>query len=77
MEGSTGRQRLSKTVLSNTLIPKPPLNEQTKIANIFRILDKKISVTLSKKQTLTDLFKTLLHELMTGQRRVLNYDFND
>jgi type I restriction enzyme S subunit len=28
-----------------------------------------------KKQTLTALFKTLLHELMTGQRRVHELDF--
>ncbi len=28
-----------------------------------------------KKQTLTALFKTLLHELMTGQRRVHELEF--
>ncbi len=29
----------------------------------------------NKKQTLTALFKTLLHELMTGQRRVHELEF--
>jgi len=75
MEGSTGRQRLSKTVLANTLIPKPSIDEQVEIAEIFKTLDKKVSVAISKKQTLSDLFKTLLHELMTGQRRVNEIDF--
>ena len=61
-------------VLSNTLIPKPPSNERKEIANIFKTLDKKIEVVSKKKQTLTDLFKTLLHELMTGQRTVNEID---
>ncbi len=35
MEGSTGRQRLSKTVLGDRFIPLPPLPEQKKIAHIL------------------------------------------
>jgi type I restriction enzyme, S subunit len=75
MEGSTGRQRLSKTILEKTLIPKPPIEEQKQIANIFIAFDNKISVCNKKKQILTNLFKTLLHELMTGQRRVHELEF--
>jgi type I restriction enzyme, S subunit len=75
MEGSTGRQRLSKTVLEETLIPKPSIEEQLEIATAFIALDRKISFCESKKRTLIDLFKTLLHELMTGQRRVHEIDF--
>lgn len=75
MEGSTGRQRLSKTVLEETLIPKPSLSEQIEIAKMYISFDKKISFCNSKKQTLTALFKTLLHELMTGQRRVHEMEF--
>lgn len=75
MEGSTGRQRLSKTVLEETLIPKPSLAEQIEIAKLYISFDKKISVCNSKKQTLITLFKTLLHELMTGQRRVHELEF--
>ena len=76
MEGSTGRQRLSKTILAETLIPKPSLNEQKEIADLFISFDKKNSFCNKKKQTLTDLFKTLLHELMTGQRRVHELGFD-
>lgn len=75
MEGSTGRQRLSKNILTDTLIPKPSLNEQKEIAKILLSFDKKIESHQKKKQTLTDLFKTLLHELMTGKRRVHEIDF--
>ena len=75
MEGSTGRQRLSKTILEETLIPKSSLNEQKEIVDLFISFDKKNSFCNKKKQTLTALFKTLLHELMTGQRRVHELEF--
>lgn len=75
MEGSTGRQRLSKTILEKTLIPKPPIEEQKKIADIFIAFDNKITICNKKKQTLIYLFKTLLHELMTGERRVHELEF--
>lgn len=75
MEGSTGRQRLSKSILAETHIPKPSLSEQKEIARIFLSIDEKISFHQKKKQTLSALFKTLLHELMTGQRRVHEIEF--
>lgn len=76
MEGSTGRQRLSKTILEETLIPRPSFKEQVEIANTFIAFDKYVSFCIKKKQTLTNLFKTLLHELMTGQRRVHEVEFD-
>lgn len=75
MEGSTGRQRLSKTILEETLIPKPPIAEQKEIAKIFLSFNEKLSFLQKKKQTLSDLFKTLLYELMTGERRVHEIEF--
>ena len=41
------------------------------------MLDSKKATHHKKKQTLTDLFKTLLHELMTGQRRVHEIEFEN
>jgi type I restriction enzyme S subunit len=75
MEGSTGRQRLSKTILEETRIPKPPIKEQKEIAKILLTFNQKLSFYQKKRQTLSDLFKTMLHELMTGQRRVHEIDF--
>jgi len=70
MEGSTGRQRLSKSVLGETLIPKPNLKEQQEISNILKALDRKIILSKRKINSLDELFKNLLNQLMTGQIRV-------
>jgi type I restriction enzyme S subunit len=75
MEGSTGRQRLSKTIVAETLIPKPFIGEQKEISAVLISLDVQLFFYEKKKQILSDLFKTLLHELMTGQRRVNEIDF--
>lgn len=77
MEGSTGRQRLPKSQIENLKIPLPPLLEQRKIADILSAIDQKIEFHSTKKQKLEDLFRTLLHELMTAKRRVdeVNLDF--
>ncbi len=52
MEGSTGRQRLSKAILENASIPKPTFKEQKEIANIFIAFDNRMSYYQKKKQTL-------------------------
>ncbi len=69
MEGSTGRQRLSKAVLGNRLIPLPPLPEQKKIAKILSTIQQKVDNAEIKKAKHQDIFRTLLHELMTAKIR--------
>lgn len=51
------------------------LDEQTFIAESLNAFDLKVEFHEKKKRILTDLFKTLLHELMTGQRRVNGIEF--
>jgi type I restriction enzyme S subunit len=70
MEGTTGRQRLPKEALLNTLIPLPPLEEQQKIAQILQSIDQRIEKEEKYKNALQNLFKSLLHNLMTGKIRV-------
>ncbi len=55
-------------------IPLPKIEEQQEIANILFNVDKKITQSESQKQTLRDLFKTMLNQLMTGRVRVKNLD---
>ncbi len=67
--------QLNKHNVAGVKIPLPPIEEQRIIARDIEIIDNKIKILEKKKQTLTVLFKTLLHELMTGQRRVHELEF--
>lgn len=54
----------------------PPLADQEKIAGILQTVDAKIAVHEAKQRALQDLFKTLLHQLMTAQLRVNHLDID-
>jgi type I restriction enzyme S subunit len=51
-------------------VPLPSFEEQTEIAEAFAATDRKIRLTTQKRAHLQDLFRTLLHELMTAKTRV-------
>lgn len=71
------KQGVNGSKLQILLIPKASIGEQKEIVKIFDSLEMKIKHHQAKKQTLTALFRSMLHQLMTGQIRVLNYDVND
>ncbi|MBS0365363.1 MAG: restriction endonuclease subunit S [Proteobacteria bacterium] len=51
-------------------------DEQKEIAAILDALDRKIAVHRQKRAVLEDLFKSLLHKLMTGEIRVGDLDLS-
>ncbi|MDO8490374.1 MAG: restriction endonuclease subunit S [bacterium] len=61
---------LSQTSIRNLLIPLPDVGEQNKIAESLVATSKKIEAIQEKLLTYQNLFKTLLHELMSGERRI-------
>jgi len=67
----------NKNEISVLKIPVPSYNEQVEIAETIGKVEIKIEHHKSIKKTFTDLFKTLLHELMTGQRRVHEIEFEN
>jgi len=67
--GSTFKS-INKSQIENLKIPLPPLPEQQQIADILSTIDQKIEHHTTKKQKLEELFRTLLHELMTARVRV-------
>jgi type I restriction enzyme S subunit len=61
---------LSKSKLQQFEIPIPDIKEQNKISDFFIYTNKKIDITEKKLSAYQNLFKTLLHELMSGERRI-------
>lgn len=59
------------------LVPLPREQEQLEIAAILEASDVKIRMHASKKRAIEDLFRTLLHHLMTAQIRVNDLNLLD
>ncbi len=57
-------------------IPLPGLDEQRGIVAILDAIDRKIDLHRRKRAVLDDLFKALLHKLMTGEIRVGELDLS-
>jgi len=65
------QSNISGSRLKTFLIPLPAtLREQEEIIDIISKLDKKIAFTERKRSQYNELFKSMLHQLMTGQIRV-------
>jgi len=61
---------LSKSKLQMFEIPLPDVDEQNIIFKTLELFDRKIEATQEKLFVYQNLFKTSLHELMSGERRV-------
>ena len=57
-------------------VPLPSIDEQTEMAGAFSATDRKIRLATQKRSQLQDLFRTLLHELMTAKTRVHELEFS-
>lgn len=66
--------RLKKGVNARTLmgldIPLPSLDDQMVVVSRLEAVDKKIRAGEARREALLTLFDSLLHDLMTGRRRV-------
>ena len=69
MEGSTGRQRLNKTVVGNHQMPFPPYAEQQKIAYVLSVVQRAMEQQERLIQTTTELKKALMQKLFTEGTR--------
>ncbi len=71
---AVSQSNISATRLKGFPVPKPSLDEQNEIVAHANALDRKLAVHRSKLEQLQDLFRTLLHELMTAKIRVHEFD---
>lgn len=74
--GGSTKGALTCAFLRSVLIPVPSLEEQQEIVAILDAIDRKIDLHRRKRAVLDDLFKALLHKLMTGEIRVADLDLS-
>ncbi len=74
---AVSQSNISATRLKGFLIPLPEMDEQVAIINILDVLDSKVNIHEQKRSSLQSLFHSLLHQLMTGQRRVHEIHFEN
>ncbi len=56
------------------LVSIPPSTNSSEIVAILDTIDRKIELHRKKRAVLDELFRTLLHKLMTGEIRVADLD---
>ena len=66
----TNQPKLALMRIKQIVIPFPSPAEQQRIAHMLSAVDRKIEAEEQRKAALQALFKTMLHQLMTGQVRV-------
>jgi type I restriction enzyme S subunit len=66
----SAQSHINSRELADTLIPIPALSEQHAITHILSTVDRKIAAEEQRKAALQALFKSMLHQLMTGQLRL-------
>lgn len=65
---------ISASKLKGFTVPWAPLDEQREIVEIIQAIDRKIDLHRRKRDLLGELFRSLLHKLMTGEVRVGDLD---
>ena len=67
---------LNGVVLSRLPVAFPTPTEQREIVEILDAIDQKLEVHKRKRAVFEDLFKSLLHKLLTGEVRVSDLDLS-
>jgi type I restriction enzyme S subunit len=73
---TTNLASINKTKLEAFPVLLPGLEEQSEIVEILSAIDAKIDLHKRKKAILEELFKSLLHKLMSGEIRVNDLDLS-
>ncbi len=71
-----GKFNINSGTLKRVLLPLPRLDEQKEIIRQLDLVEWKLKLHEAKRCALTDLCRTLLHQLMTAKIRVNDLDFS-
>ncbi|MBI4652182.1 restriction endonuclease subunit S [Candidatus Desantisbacteria bacterium] len=70
MQGGASYPAVTDKNIYSLLIARPQKEEQLGISKILSDIDQKIELAERKKQTLNNLFQSMLNKLMTGAIRI-------
>ena len=71
------QQHLNVGAIKKLKVPLPPtFDEQREVVRVLEAIDRKIDLHRRKRAVLEELFKALLHKLMTGEIRVGELDIS-
>ena len=71
-----GQPLITQGMINEHSIPLPEtITEQREIVTVLKVIDRKIDLHQRKHAVLDELFKALLHKLMTGEIRVGELDW--
>ncbi|NTW43218.1 MAG: hypothetical protein HGB14_02010 [Anaerolineaceae bacterium] len=65
-----GQPLITQGIINRVKFGLPSREEQNEIANTFETLDTRIDQIKAKRNCLQNIFRTLLHELMTAKTHV-------
>lgn len=71
-----GQPLITQGIVNRVKFGLPSREEQDDLANAFETLDTRLNQIRAKRGQLQDLFRTLLHELMTAKIRVQELEIN-
>lgn len=74
--GGSTKGALTCSFLRSLPLPLPEMEEQREIVAVLDAIDRKIDLHSKKRAVLEELFKALLHKLMTGEIRVADLDLS-
>jgi type I restriction enzyme, S subunit len=72
-----GQPLITQGIISEVKVPLPSLDEQRAIMEPLTLLNRKLKHYETKRAVVAELFRTLLHHLMTAQIRVKDLDLQD
>ena len=67
-----GTKRIGTSAIENFIVPIPSESEQGIIVDMLESIEKKLNTEQSRTEALDILFKSLLHDLMTAKKRIIN-----
>ena len=71
-----GKFNINSGTLKRVPLPLPSLDEQQEIIRQLDLIERKLKLHEAKRRSLADLFRTVLHQLMTAQIRVHDLDLD-